>query len=94
MRGRIGASAGPQGAGWGSVPTKGERCDCSMKPSPRGYTEAILLAHGFGTELLAGLVRDGLASNAPESIHAGARSVAVARLRITEAGRRTIRPSP
>jgi hypothetical protein len=52
---------------------------------PRGCTEAALLAHGFRTELLAGLVCDGLASKAPESIRAGGRSVAVARLRITDA---------
>jgi hypothetical protein len=61
---------------------------------PRGCTEAILLAHGFTRELLAGLVHDGLASKRPESVSASWRSVAVARLRITDAGRRALRPTP
>jgi hypothetical protein len=39
---------------------------------PRGCTEAILLAHGFTRELLAGLIRDGLASKRPESLSAKA----------------------
>jgi hypothetical protein len=32
---------------------------------PRGCTETVMLAHGFTRELLAGLVRDGLASKRP-----------------------------
>jgi hypothetical protein len=64
-----------------------------LADSPRGCIEAIMPAHGFKSELLAGLVRDGLASKAPESVSAGWRSVAVARLRITDAGRRALRPA-
>jgi hypothetical protein len=60
---------------------------------PRGCTEAILLAHGFTRELLAGLIRDGLASKRPESLSASGRSIAVARLRITDAARLAIRPA-
>jgi hypothetical protein len=57
---------------------------------PLGCTEAIMLAHGFRTELLAGLIHDGLASTLLESVAAGGRSVAVARLQITDAGRRAL----
>jgi hypothetical protein len=43
------------------------------------------LAHGFKAELLAGLVHDGLASVAAETITAGDQPIEVARLRITDA---------
>jgi hypothetical protein len=39
-------------------------------------TEAMMLAHGFTDEMLARLVRDGLATASPGSIHAGGRSMA------------------
>jgi hypothetical protein len=39
---------------------------------PRGSTAAILMAHGFTAEMLAGLVRDGLATVASETVKAGA----------------------
>jgi hypothetical protein len=58
--------------------------------SPRGCTESIMLAHGFRIEMLAQLVRDGLASAAPESVRAGGRSIEVVRLQITGAGRRAL----
>ena len=60
---------------------------------PRGCTEAVMrLAHGFKAELLAGLVHDGLASVAAETITAGNQPMKVARLRITDAGRRALTP--
>jgi hypothetical protein len=60
---------------------------------PRGCTEAVMrLAHGFKAELLAGLVHDGLASVAAETITAGDQPIEVARLRMTEAGRRALTP--
>ena len=59
---------------------------------PRGATEAVMLAHGFKGELLAGLVRDSLASIAAETITAGRKPIEVARLRITDAGRRALAP--
>jgi hypothetical protein len=59
---------------------------------PRGATEAVMLAHGFKGELLAGLVRDSLASMAAETITAGRKPIEVARLRITDAGRRALAP--
>jgi hypothetical protein len=55
---------------------------------PGGCTESIMLAHGFKIELLAGLVREGLASAAPETVRAGGRSIEVVRMRITAEGRR------
>jgi hypothetical protein len=55
--------------------------------SPLGVTEAIMLAHGFTTEMLTVLVRDGLATAAPETVHAGRRPIEVVRVRITDAGR-------
>jgi hypothetical protein len=56
-----------------------------------GCTEAILLAHGFTIPLMVELVRAGLASATAERVVAGKRKIEVARVRITEAGRRVIR---
>jgi hypothetical protein len=56
--------------------------------SPDGCTEAILLAHGFKIEMLAGLVLDSLATASPETVPAGRRQLKVVRLTITDAGRR------
>jgi hypothetical protein len=53
--------------------------------------EPLLLAHGFKTEMLANLVRKGLATTLTEPVNAGGRSVEVVRLKITEAGRRALR---
>jgi hypothetical protein len=55
-----------------------------------GCTEAIMLAHGFTTEQMVELVRAGLAMATAERIVAGGRTVEVARVRITEAGRRAL----
>jgi hypothetical protein len=53
---------------------------------PHGCTENVMAAHGFKTELLAGLVRDGLANVAAKTMLAGRQPMKVVRLRITEAG--------
>ena len=58
--------------------------------SRNGCTEAVMLAHGFPVPLVVELVRAGLASATPERMVAGGRTVEVARLRITEAGRRAL----
>jgi hypothetical protein len=58
--------------------------------SPLGVTEAIMLAHGFTTEMLTVLVRDGLATATPQTVHAGKRPVEVVRVRITDAGRQVL----
>jgi hypothetical protein len=52
-----------------------------------GATEAIMLAHGFTIEFLVELIRAGLATAKAERVVAGGRTVEVARVRITEAGR-------
>jgi hypothetical protein len=58
---------------------------------PRGATEDLLvLAHGFDGDMIAGLVRTGLATAKRESMKAGAKRVEVVRVRITAAGRRAI----
>jgi hypothetical protein len=52
----------------------------------RGCTGAALLDHGFCTGMLADLVRDGLARARLESMGTGKHKIAVARVRITNAG--------
>jgi hypothetical protein len=53
----------------------------------RGCTEAFLLAHGFTVELLADMVRTGLATAQIERARAGGQT----RMYITDAGRRALR---
>jgi hypothetical protein len=53
-----------------------------------GAAKAIMLAHGFPTTLLDGMVRDGLATEAIITVRAGNRVIAVPRLRITPVGRK------
>jgi hypothetical protein len=65
---------------------------------PRGVAEAPLVnAHGFTVDTLAGLVRAGYASVAPDTIRAGPRTMTVVKKRITDPGgrrsRRGIDPS-
>jgi hypothetical protein len=55
-----------------------------------GCTEAILHAHGFATADIAELVRSGFASVTAERVVAGSRKMEVARVRITDAGRRAL----
>jgi hypothetical protein len=61
-----------------------------LAASPDGCTEAILRAHGFSVEQMVDLVRAGLASAATERVVAGGKKVEVARVKITEAGRRAL----
>jgi hypothetical protein len=58
-----------------------------LAASPDDCTEAIMLAHGFKLSLLVDLIRDGLASAKSERVIAGRRTVEVACMRITDAGR-------
>jgi hypothetical protein len=58
-----------------------------LAAAPNGATEAIMLAHGITTEMLTVLVRDGLATATPETVHAGKRPIEVVRVRITDSGR-------
>ena len=52
-----------------------------------GCTEAMMLAHGFSIDITVELVNRGLASVTTERVVAGGRTIEVARVRITEAGR-------
>jgi hypothetical protein len=58
--------------------------------SPDGCTEALMLAHGFTVELLVELCMAELAIATPERMVAGGRTVEVARMRITDGGRRAL----
>jgi hypothetical protein len=57
---------------------------------PDGCTEALLLANSLSVELLVELIRAGLASASPERIRAGDKQIEVARVRITDEGRRVL----
>jgi hypothetical protein len=57
-----------------------------LSNSPDGATEALLMAHGFSSEVLAGLVLSGLATAIIERM-SGERTVDVTRFNITDAGR-------
>jgi hypothetical protein len=58
--------------------------------SPDGCTEAILLAHGIPLALMVELVRSGLATAQTERVVASGLKLEFARVRITEAGRRSL----
>ena len=49
-----------------------------------------MLAHGFTVPQMVGLIRAGLASATPERVRAGSKTIEIARVRITEAGRRAL----
>jgi hypothetical protein len=49
-----------------------------------------MLAHGFPAATLAGMVKDGLVTEAIDKVRAGARLIDVRCLRITEAGRKAL----
>jgi hypothetical protein len=55
-----------------------------------GYSESILLAHGFTARMLGGLVLGGLATATQEIVQAGKRPIEVVRMRITDTGRRAL----
>jgi hypothetical protein len=61
-----------------------------LAASPDGCTEAIMLAHGFTVELMVQIVRAGLATEQTERVVAGGRTIEVARVSITEAGRQAL----
>jgi hypothetical protein len=58
--------------------------------SPDGCTASLMMAHKFFPELLADLVRMGLAVSKPATVRAGGGPIEVVRLQITEAGRKAI----
>jgi hypothetical protein len=56
-----------------------------------GCTEAVMLAHGISVEQIVELVRAGLTAATVERIVDGGKAIEIARVRITEVGRRAIR---
>jgi hypothetical protein len=58
-----------------------------LAASPRGLTEALLLAYGFKRDMSAGLVLAGLAMVVTETVRTGGPTIKVERIRITAAGR-------
>jgi hypothetical protein len=61
-----------------------------LAASPDGCIEGLMIANGFTAELLLDLIRGGLASAQPERMVAADKMIEVARVKITEAGRRTL----
>lgn len=61
-----------------------------LASSPEGCAEAILAAHGVTVEQMVELVRGGVASATAERVVAGSRKLEVARVKITDAGRRVL----
>jgi hypothetical protein len=59
-----------------------------------GCTEAIMIAHGFTGEQLVELVQAGLAAVSPQRILVGKRTIEVARVKITDVGRRALGDQP
>jgi hypothetical protein len=55
-----------------------------LASTPFGVTEAIMLVHGFTRQMLAKLVRTGLATAQSET----GKAIAIGRVRITDVGRR------
>jgi hypothetical protein len=55
-----------------------------------GCTGANLFNHGFSVGLFADLVSHGLATGHRETVRVGYRTIKVARIRITDAGRRAL----
>ena len=58
--------------------------------SSDGVTEALMMAHGFGTKLMAALVEAELATTSVQRIVGGRRVTQVTCVKITDAGRLTI----
>jgi hypothetical protein len=61
-----------------------------LAASPDGCSEAIMLAHGFTVDFLVELIRTGMATTRTERVIASGRAMEVARVRITEIGRRAL----
>jgi hypothetical protein len=55
-----------------------------------GCTEALMLAHGFTVPQMVELLHAGLATATAKRMVAGNKTIEIARVRITEAGRRVL----
>jgi hypothetical protein len=56
----------------------------------KGCTKAMMLAHGFSTDMLLDLVKAGLATASTERMGTGGRRTDVTHVRISEAGQRAL----
>ena len=56
-------------------------------PGHTGATQPFLIAHGFRSAMISGLVNRGLVTLARENIRAGGKMIHVTKVRITTAGR-------
>jgi hypothetical protein len=56
----------------------------------QGCTGTTLFGHGFGVGMLSDLVWHGLAAGHLETVRVGYRRIKVARIRITDAGKRAL----
>jgi hypothetical protein len=56
----------------------------------RGGTIEMLIEDGFPAEMLADLVRNGLASMQGDTVKVGGRAIEIIRVQITDAGQRAI----
>jgi hypothetical protein len=65
-----------------------------LAASRDGCAQAILIAHGFSIEQMLELVRDGLATAHRQRVIVGKRTIEVARMKITEAGRQALTDKP
>jgi hypothetical protein len=71
-----------------------DQCDAlqMLAGCPQGVTEdVIVLTHGFDIDVIASLVRSGLATAWYETVRAGGKTTEVARIGITEAGRQALK---
>jgi hypothetical protein len=57
---------------------------------PRGIAKTLMLAHGFTHELIAGLVRDGFATEVPDIARIGKQTIEIELVMITDTGRKAI----
>ena len=73
------------------IPNDRRRALTLLARSPDGCTEAVMMVHGFTIELLAGLIRDGLATAKTERVVGrGRKPIEVVRIKITKAGRQAL----
>jgi hypothetical protein len=61
-----------------------------LASSREGCTEAIMIAHGFTVPQMVELVRTGLATTHTRRAIAGRRTIEIAYMKITEAGRQAL----
>ena len=61
-----------------------------LASSQRGATQAVMIVHGFKTEMLAGLVLAGAAMVCTEIVMVGGETIKIDRFMITDTGRQAL----